>query len=853
MIDLTGLTSQDVKTRLARHGFNELTMSRRRSLLAIMGGVLKEPMFLLLLACASLYLILGDLMEAVGLIIAVMAIMLITLYQEYKTERTLEALRDLSSPRALVLRDSRWLRIPGREVVPDDIVRLNEGDRVPADGFLLLAESLLVDESLLSGESLPVRKEASVESSVGITPTMDIGPKADHAYSGTMVIQGQGQMKVLFTGADTAIGSIGKSLSGRSQVQSRLHEETQRVIKSAAWSSLALSAALGFFYVFRSRDAVGGILTGLTLAMAIIPEEIPVVLSVFLAIGAWRIAKKRVLTRQAIAIEALGETTVLCVDKTGTLTQNKMAIAAIFTSEGGLVHATGDNWPEGCAEVIRIGSLASQSQPVDPMELALLAAFSQGETAQRETKTRRPENRSTELCKIYPLTKEVLCMSHIWRIQEGEFQVAAKGAPEVVATLAQLSSSEIAQLSNAVEEMAAVGWRVIAVASSVIEKIPQGDDQKDLGLRFVGLLGFFDPPREEVPEAIRLCRDAGIRVVMITGDYPKTAESIAAQIGLTSRGPALSGAALAKMDNQSMSAALTHTNILSRMIPEQKLRVVEAFKRAGEVVAMTGDGVNDAPALKAAHIGVAMGRRGTDVAREASSLVLLDDDFASIVEAIKMGRRIFDNIQKAISYIIAVHIPIVGISILPVLMGMKPVLLPLHIVFLELVIDPACSVAFEAEDAEKNIMNRPPRPLDERLFSRGVVLRSITEGVIAFLGVLGVYLWGMIAGFSEEVGRSCVFTMLVFSNLILIMVNRSGSSGMIDSLRVKNVAVRWVIAGSLIFLIMIFSWEFTRELFRFGVLPWVALVACVIGALIIFLACEFVQIRTRFIAQKIKG
>jgi Ca2+-transporting ATPase len=340
---------------------------------------------------------------------------------------------------------------------------------------------------------------------------------------------------------------------------------------------------------------------------------------------------------------------------------------------------------------------------------------------------------------------------------------------------------------------------------------------------------------------------------MITGDYPKTAESIAAQIGLTSRGPALSGAALAKMDNQAMSSALTHTNILSRMVPEQKLRVVEAFKRAGEVVAMTGDGVNDAPALKAAHIGVAMGRRGTDVAREASSLVLLDDDFASIVEAIKMGRRIFDNIQKAISYIIAVHIPIVGISILPVLMGMKPVLLPLHIVFLELVIDPACSVAFEAEDAEKNIMNRPPRPLDERLFSRVVVLRSMAEGVIAFLGVLGVYLWGAISGFSEEVGRSCVFTMLVVSNLILIMVNRSGSSGMMESLRVKNVAVRWVMAGSLTFLIMIFSWGFTRDLFRFGVLPWVSLVACVIGALIIFLACEFVQIRTRLIAQKIKG
>ena len=807
-------------------------------------------MFLLLVVCALLYLALGDIAESIGLIVAVGVVMLITFYQEYKTERTLEALRDLSSPRALVLRDGLWVRVPGRDVVPDDIVRLSEGDRVPADGVLLAAQGLLLDEALLTGESLPVLKMEQDSQNRMSDKSPDVGLPVDHVYSGTMVIQGQGQMKVVFTGSNTAVGSIGKSLVGATVATSRLYDETHRVIKGAAWFSLSLSAGLGFFYVLRNGDVLGGVLTGLTLAMAIIPEEIPVVLSVFLAIGAWRIAKKRVLTRQAMAIEALGETTVLCVDKTGTLTENKMAIAGVHIPEVGLFRAAVTGWSGSCARIMRIAALASQSPPVDPMEVSLIKAL-HDERGTALEKTSEAENKLGDLCKIYPLNKDMLSMSYVWARPEGGFLVAAKGAPEAIASLAQLLGPEIAQLSNAVEEMAAVGWRVIAVASSVIKQIPQGDDQKDLGLRFEGLLGFFDPPREEVPEAIRLCRDAGIRVVMITGDYPKTAESIAAQIGLTSRGSALSGAALAKMDNQSMSAALAHTNILSRMIPEQKLRVVEAFKRAGEVVAMTGDGVNDAPALKAAHIGVAMGRRGTDVAREASSLVLLDDDFASIVEAIKMGRRIFDNIQKAISYIIAVHIPIIGISILPILIGWKPVLLPLHIVFLELVIDPACSVAFEAEDAEKNIMNRPPRPLNERLFSRSIVSRSLAEGSVTFLGVVGVYLWGWFANYSEEVVRSGVFTMLVVCSLVLILVNRSESAGVVDSLKVKNISVRWVVAGALLFLTIILSSKVTRELFRFGVLPLSFILTCVTSGLLVFLACELIKRLIRSPVRKV--
>jgi len=836
---ISGLSERDAAKRLAEEGYNELPGTTERSILSIALEVIREPMFLLLIAGGAIYLFLGDIREAVMLLGFVLVVMGITLYQERKTERALEALRNLSSPRALVVRERKQKRIPGREVVRDDMIVLSEGDRVPADAVLISCVSLLVDESLLTGESVPVRKTFCDDESKMARPGGDDLP---FVYSGTMVVQGHGVAKVLATGIRTEIGRIGKALRTVETEETILQREIARIVRNLAVLGLSLCAVVVIVYGLTRDNWLNGLLAGITLAMATLPEEFPVVLTVFLALGAWRISRKGVLTRRVPAVETLGSASVLCVDKTGTLTLNRMSVQKIFSNRKcyDLNHPN-EPLPEDCHEVVEFGILASHIDPFDPMEKALR------ELGRRSLSDTEHLHDNWTLVQEYPLSQNLLTMSRVWRSPDKrDYVIAAKGAPEAIADICHMEEREIQKLSEQINTMAEEGLRVIGVAKSEFRQTSLPDGQHEFRFRFLGLIGLADPVRPGVAEAIRECYGAGIRVVMITGDYPVTARKVAVQIGLKQMDGIVTGQELESMDDSELRERIRTVNVFARVVPEQKLKIVDALKANGEVVAMTGDGVNDAPALKSAHIGIAMGGRGTDVAREASALVLLDDNFSSIVQAVRMGRRIFDNLKKAMAYIFAIHIPIAGMSLLPVLFRWPLVLLPVHIVFLELIIDPACSVVFEAEPEEAHIMKRQPRNLLEPLFDARTVTYSVLQGASVLCIVLAVFLTAMYRGQGEADARTLSFTTLIIANLGLILTNRSWSRVILSTLRTPNAAFWWVLGGALFFLGMVLYVPFMQRLFHFQMLHPLDLMICLLAGIISVVWFEVLKFVRRY-------
>jgi Ca2+-transporting ATPase len=770
-------------------------------------------MFLMLVAAGSLYLFMGEPADALMLLSFVFVVMSITVIQERRTEHALEALRDLSSPRALVIRDGVHRRIAGREVVRGDLIVLSEGDRVPADGLLRRSINLSTDESLLTGESIPVRKTASELAQHLDRPGGDDLPSV---FSGTLVTAGQGVAEIIATGAGSELGKIGKALERVDPEPTLLQKETRRLVRTFAIVGLmACALVVVVFAITRGGGAdvwKQGLLAGIAMAMATLPEEFPVVLTVFLALGAWRISRSQVLTRRMPAVETLGAATVLCVDKTGTLTQNRMTLRNLAVS-GNLVDLTAhrDGLPEEFHGLLENAILASKRDPFDPMERALHEA---GDRLIKDTEHLHP---GWSLAREYPLTPGLLAVSHAWCTGDGdEVVVAAKGAPEAIADLCHLSPEHQQALSRWVDTLSSQGLRVLGVARGVTSQEILPEAHHDLSLELIGLLAFEDPLRTTVPAAVAECRAAGVRVVMITGDYPATAQSIARQAGLSNCDTVISGAELDRMSDEDLVGQIDQVQIFARVVPEQKLRIVNALKANREVVAMTGDGVNDAPALKAAHIGIAMGGRGTDVARESSSIVLLDDDFSSIVAAVRLGRRIFDNIKKAIAFILAVHVPIAGLSMIPVFFADWPLLLlPVHIVFLELIIDPACSLIFEAEHAEANVMQRPPRSPDERLFSMRTIGVAVLQGLSVLAACLGVFLLSR-SGHSSEAARALTFATLVVAFIVIILVNRSWTKSAFAMLCVPNTALKWVVTGACAFLAIILSVPFVQRLFDFA-------------------------------------
>jgi Ca2+-transporting ATPase len=758
-----GLTADEARQRLARDGPNELPSTGQHSAWRLLREVVLEPMFLLLVACGAIYLALGDRGEALMLLGFVGVVIAITYVQKSRSEKSLEALRDLSSPRALVVRDGAPVRIAGRDLVVEDIVLLAEGDRVPADLCLVEASSLTIDESLLTGESVPMLKRSAQRPDAGGDEPLSL------AFSGTLVTQGTGRGAVVATGSRSALGRIGVSLQSLEDEHTPVQQETRRVVSWVATLGIGLAVALAMAWGFTRGDWLHGLLAGLTLAMAILPEELPVVLTIFLGLGAWRLAREKVLTRSMPAVEVLGATTVLCVDKTGTLTLNRMTVRRLQVD--GAVHVLGTEsavtLPEEFHGLLEYAVLASHRRAFDPMEAAIV------EAGQAQLSGTEHLHADWQLIEDYPLSRELLAMSRVWRSPDHQYRlVAAKGAPEAIVDLCHLDLDRRDAIAREVDALASDGQRVLAVARAVFRPLELPEGQHDFDFEFVGLVGLEDPVRPDVPTAIAECRAAGMRVVMITGDHPRTAMAIARQAGLAVDGDYLTGPQIDELDAPTLASRLACTDVFCRVQPQQKLRLVQAFRARGEVVAMTGDGVNDAPALKAAHIGVAMGARGTDVAREAADLVLLNDDFASLVTAVRYGRRVFANLRKAIAFVVAVHLPIVGLSVVPVLLGWPMLLMPVHILFLQLIIDPACSVVLEAEPLEPGAMRVPPRHPKARLFDRQVLWRGLLQGSGLLGFVLLAYVYARAQSGSDDVARALAFSVLVVSNLALIHVNR---------------------------------------------------------------------------------
>ena len=777
-----GLSAENAAIRLKEDGANQISAAQTRNGLDILLEVLREPMFLLLLAASSLYFIMGDPNEGLLMMGFVLIIISVTIIQERRTEKALESLRELASPRAVVIRDGRQQRIAGTDVVHGDLLVLSEGDRIPADASVLESHELAVDESLLTGES-------------GWVPKLEA---AQPVYAGTMVVRGQGLAQVTAVGVHTRFGQIGKSLTEVTLEASPLRRQIEKLTMQLAWIGAALSLLLAGVGVWRTGSWVEGGLSGITLAMAILPQEFPVIMIVFFALGARRLARSGMLTRRLNAIETLGKTTVLGVDKTGTITENRMTLAALHvngkTQE--IAALNGQSPDEHFHTLLEYAILSCELDPHDPMEQALHRfVMGQPELANHL-------HPAWSLVREYELSPALMAMTHLWREADAKHDVvAAKGAPEAIADLCHLDGEELAAVNIAAALMAQQGMRVLGVARArhpVWEPWP--NLQHDFDYEFVGLVGLIDPVKPDVPQAIAECHQAGIRVVMITGDHPVTARSIAAQVGIK------------------------ETDVYARVTPQQKLDIVESFKASGEVVAMTGDGVNDAPALKAAHIGIAMGRRGTDVAREAASLVLMNDTFNTIVAAIRSGRLITQNLQQALKYTLAIHVPIIVLSMLPVLFGMPLLLLPVHIAFLELAFNPTCSLVFEAEAANDDLMSSPPMPQTQPLLSLSDVVRALVLG--GSLGGLLMLLdaWLLAQGMAVAESRGLVFTAMVSLNIGLVFYYRRASVFQ----KLSKIG-GWTLGLTLLSLALILFAPVLASLFAFqspSLAAWIAIVCC---------------------------
>jgi len=829
----TGLSEAEAAARLADEGPNELPSPDRRTLFGIVWEVLREPMLALLLGGGVVYLALGDFKEALILLVFASLSVVITVVQESRTERVLEALRDLTSPRALVIRDGERKRIAGRDVVRGDLMVLSEGDRVAADAVLLSAEDVQADESLLTGESVPVRKLARDD----LTPATPQRPGGDDqpiVYSGSLVVRGSGIAEVVATGPRSEIGKIGQALGTVQAEPPRLQTQTRKLVRIFGIVGGSFSLLVVVLYGTLRGNWLDAVLAGITVGMSMLPEEFPVVLTVFMAMGAWRISQARVLTRRAAAIEALGSATVLCTDKTGTLTENRMSIAELRLPSGEIFRPkNADALPGAFHDLLETGLLAAAPDPFDPMDRAL----------HRLAGDHLPDGAGARnMVHAYGLRRDLLAMTQVWRAPDdpGDFVVAAKGAPEAIARMCSRNDAELRRLSQTVDAMAGDGLRVLGVARAAHPDDNWPETQLGFRFNFLGLVGLADPLRDAVPAAVADCRTAGIRVVMITGDYPATAQAIARQAGIAAEN-CVSGDEIARLDDAALAQRLQGATVFARIMPEQKLRIVDALKADGDVVAMTGDGVNDAPSLKSAHIGIAMGGRGTDVAREASSIVLLDDDFASIVKAIRLGRRIYDNLVKAMGFIFAVHVPIAGLALLPLLFGLPILLGPIHIAFLEMIIDPVCSIVFEAETAEDDVMRRPPRDPEQPLFTAALIGWGLVQGLLVFAMVAGVFVIGQTRAMPETELRALTFFALVLSFVCLIFVNRSFSTSIVAALRRPNpmLAVVLVIVGGVLGLSL--AWPWLRDLFKFGPLHWDDLGLTAAAALAVLIVLELIK------------
>jgi Ca2+-transporting ATPase len=741
-------------------------------------------MITLLIIAGVISFILAERIDGFLLISTVFIIIGISLFQERRTEKALSALRTLAAPLALVIRSGVRVRIPANRIVPGDLIQLLEGDRIPADAELIESKFLSIDESLLTGESVPVAKNA-----------------LDLVFTGTLVVRGHGVARVKMTGKETELGKIGSSLSIIRESKTQLQLNVARLVKAIGIGALLTVSFVIAIYGTTRGNWLEGTLAGIAVAMALIPEELPVILTIFMTLGAWRMARVGVIVRRTATIESLGSVTVLCVDKTGTLTKNEMKIEELKTLNGEIFRIGHDKNP-AFDDLMYIGSLATPSIAFDPMDLAFKALMPLDEI-----------HIGKSVLEI-PLSKERLIYTHLWQT-DNKLIVAAKGAPEHVAKACGFTDDQLQHFHEMVSQSANDGFRVIAIAKSEIIGDYDENQISKLQLQFLGIALLRDPIREGVPEAISQCRSAGIRTIMITGDHPATAISVAKEIGITSSGW-VTGEEVSRTSDADLKKLVGATSVFARVSHEHKLRLVDALKSNGEIVGMTGDGVNDAPALRTADIGIAMGGRGTDVAREASAMVITDDNFVSIVSGIKRGRTIFENIKKAIIYVIAIHVPIFGMAIIPILNPLWPlVFLPALIAFHEIIIDPAASVVYEVEESDAEIMNQKPRKSSTALISKSDLLLAMLQGLSVFALVVSIYFYALWNDATDDRIRSLTFGALLISNLFLIMINRSRIMTILaTTLKQSNAALPWIALLAFSILLLLLNVSFFREAFE---------------------------------------
>lgn len=779
--NLGGLNSEEVEKLQKKYGMNELIIQEKPNMLKKFLGVFKEPMFLLLLIAATVYFLLGAPKDGAIMLVFVGFVASITFIQEWKTEKTMNALKDLTSPKVNTLRDGKNILIKSTELVPGDVVFLSEGERIPADCIVLEPSNFSVDESILTGESEYVMKVSTTQSE----KTTDYWKK-DILYAGTLCVFGKCTAIVKFTGINTEYGKIGKAISEAKDEPTPLQKKVSILVKNIAIAGVMLCISVMVASYFYSFDILNSILSGISLAMAIIPEEFPVVLTVFLSMGAYRLAKNNTLMRKISAVETLGSATVLCVDKTGTITQNKMKVKSIYSD--GIIFNNEDLKNQELSDLM---VLSCEKDPYDPMEKAILEAanLSKLETLYKY-----------DLSKKIAFDSKTKRMANIY-IKDNKYYVAVKGSAETVLGLCNLDKQTMDEINIEIDKMASNGLRVLALADCTSEKVY--DDLECYELTFKALVGLQDPPKEGVEEAIKLCKKAGIRVVMITGDYSKTAMAIGEEIGLKFTDKVIVGNEIDSLSENELCEVVKSCDVFSRVIPEQKMKIVKALKKNGEIVAMTGDGVNDAPALKSADIGIAMGQRGTEVAKEAAHMILMDDNFTTIVKSVKDGRRVYDNIRKAMVYILIIHIPIAAMAMFAPLFNLPPLLLPMHIMLLELIIDPTCSIVFEGEPAEANIMENPPRPPQEPLLTRNLTIKVVLQGVVMFLAAFMPFHYMIDLGISSEYARSFSLITFIVANVTLVLVNRSNTELLYHLIKEKGSKVRLIVNSMA--LIMVFA------------------------------------------------
>ncbi len=766
-MEYEGLTAQQALERLERDGPNSIESEKQRNLGQQLLAVVKEPMLILLLIAGGLSYVLGEPLEASLLMLTVLIVISISVVQTRRTERAVASLKALTAPRARAIRDSKEILLSSETLVAGDLILVREGDRVPADAQLISSTRLRVDESTLTGESFSTDK----------TP-------GSFLSSGTLVVKGSGRAKVTATGPRSQIGQIGALLRVPAR-RTPLQREIDQIVKVVAIVALAAAGAVTVIYGWTRGEWLEAALAGIAASMALLPEELTIVITVFLSIGAWRMARKNVLVRTSPAIETLGQISVLCVDKTGTLTMNEMKLVT------------------DSKEVAVTGLLASSLDPFDPTDKAFHAAaeIPEGYAFLHEDE----------------VAEAFLGVIQSWRTSSGSLR-AAKGAPESILPLCELSEDQLNEIYSSVHDAARDGFRVLAVARQVLADAVSQADPNLKGFEFVGLAKLADPVRVGVKEAIAELDGAGVNTVMITGDYPETALAVARQIGINHQGKAVTGEMLDQLSDESLSQVVSESRIFARMRPHQKLRLVQAFQSRGEMVAMTGDGVNDSPALKAADIGISMGLRGSEVAREASDLVIADDSFLSIVNGVRDGRRIFSNLRKAAVYVIAVHIPIFALALTPIFSSTWPlVLLPIQIAMLELIIDPASSLGYESEEASPRQMKQNPRKASEKLISLSIATQAVLQGAVLFVGVFFIYIMAISQGFSDEEIRSQAFATLLLGNLFLMMGNRSSSTWLLKLIITKpNAVANFIFIGGLALFVFIFSFEPVRSALGFA-------------------------------------